>query len=190
MKRTLLAAAITGALAATFPFASLGNDEGRAEVAKCYSSCSSVAREAAATMRFEWEGVYTGASGARLLLSCVEFQDHARYLDLCKATCLDLEEAYGTRKSHARSRFLRLYNNFQTPLQRAGLWTNFKSSPSYAGGSMSSFSAACRRFAKARRNEVQLFTQEEMFGDEPFMVNGQPAEELFSEELREALRVE
>ena len=111
--------------------------------------------------------------------------------DACYTNCLDIEAAYGVKNSHARSRFFRFRDAQRAPLQRAGLWTNYKTSPSYTGTNVNAFAAACHRYVygtSGARTEAMGLEMEHSDGSEPFMVNGHPATEMSAEELQDALR--
>lgn len=160
--------------------------EGRVRVSQCYADCAYKAQKAGHLLRFEWEGAYYGE---HVLISCIEFQEYVRALEACYTSCLDIEEAYGVRKSHARARFITILNHHRTPLQKAGLWTNYKGSPSYTGDNIDDFTRACKRFTEARQQEFEDFNEgvRAFSTDDPFVVNGVPADELDPSELNDLL---
>ena len=77
---------------------------------------------------------------------CEEVQDRIRLMDGCNAGCVDVEAAYGAADSEARKRFKRIFAEAREPLEAAGLWTDYASSP--AAGT-AAFDAACDAFVGA-----------------------------------------
>ena len=77
---------------------------------------------------------------------CEEVQDQVRLMDGCNAGCLDVEAAYGATASEARKRFKHIFEEARAPLEAAGLWTGYDSSPVPGSGA---FEAACEAFLEA-----------------------------------------
>lgn len=74
---------------------------------------------------------------------CALAQDHVRALDACNATCTDVERAYGSPSSLARSRFREIFYAERDALRAVGLWgTSYRDLPT-AGAA---FTNACGRF--------------------------------------------
>ena len=82
--------------------------------------------------------------------------------------CLDLETAYGTKSSHARARYHEFYRDQRLPLERAGLWTGYRTSPHYYspdGGEQAEFTSACDRLLYELAVNAQQFEQESALND-------------------------
>ena len=158
MKR-YVAALVAGclALAATAGAENLNKaEEGRTAVASCYASCvdRSERTRLAVYARFDrltdllisdeyhalTEASQNLAVDGEKTYICLLGQDYVRSLDACQAGCVDLEDAYGVRSSHARNRFRDLLARESAVLREVGLWSGYRNSP--AGGS-DAFAQAC-----------------------------------------------
>ena len=75
------------------------------------------------------------------------------------------------------------------PLQQAGLWTNYRTSPTYTGTDIDTFVQACTRYSAILRNTFRdaEAAMEYVDPNEPFVANGVPATELSPLELNEML---
>ena len=77
---------------------------------------------------------------------CEEIQDQVRLMDGCNAGCMDVEAAYGATASEARKRFKHIFDEARAPLEAAGLWTGYESSPVQG---TAAFDTACDAFLEA-----------------------------------------
>ena len=77
---------------------------------------------------------------------CEEIQDQVRLMDGCNAGCMDVEAAYGATTSEARERFKHIFDEARAPLEAAGLWTGYDSSPVQG---TAAFDTACDAFLEA-----------------------------------------
>lgn len=162
MKR-YAAALVAGCLALAAAAAGAENlnkaEEGRAAVASCYASCvdRSERTRLAVYARFDrltdllisdeyhalTEASQNLAVDGEKTYICLLGQDYVRSLDACQAGCVDLEDAYGVRSSHARNRFRDLLARESAVLREVGLWSSYRNSP--AGGS-DAFAQACSAY--------------------------------------------
>lgn len=129
--------------------------QGRVAVGQCYSACLDRAHRDTADL-----GAFTRDLIALLydaevlnlplstrletiqnhtLLFCTLAQSYIYSLEGCHQGCVDVEAAHGVRKSSARIRFLNLLRIERQPLVDAGLWVDFRNSPT----SGADFEAAC-----------------------------------------------
>ena len=125
------------------------DEEGRQAVGMCYSGCmqryhdltvSALARldrlndllisdeYFALTDESQDEVVAT-----ELQAFCLLAVANIREMDTCATGCLDVEMAYGTKTSAARSRFHFAFRQERSPLVAAGLWVNYNRSPTGEG---------------------------------------------------------
>ena len=120
-------------------------EEGRVATAQCFAECSHQAHDSVRWTRFEAEPTKF-YSRHRRLRSCIEHQEHLRVMDACRVSCLDIAEAYGVPRSHARWRFERLYDAHRAPLMQAGLWDGFQNSPVPHGDDPETYGELCDGF--------------------------------------------
>ena len=74
---------------------------------------------------------------------CGESQNQIRLMDGCDAGCMDVEAAYPATESEARKRFKHLFAEARKPLEAAGLWIDYDTSPAQG---TPAFEQACDRF--------------------------------------------
>lgn len=136
--------------------------EGRMAVGQCYSACidrahrnsldaASFASDLIDLVNYELETLDVPASSqietieGHLHLICALAQEHISGMEGCQQGCMDVETAYGVRTSTARTRFVALLNSERKDLADAGLWVNYRRSPT----SGRSFEAACTRYMES-----------------------------------------
>lgn len=120
--------------------------EGRVAVAKCYGSCLDGGGQIAAA-RFVLDGLDgEWPYGDFLVAACVMLQAGAQSADACRATCLDIEAAYGYRSGHVRARFNRLYQDAIREVRASGLWKGWNN---YPRAGTAAFDRACVRHFQA-----------------------------------------
>ena len=160
---------VTSAVAATVVFAGAAmaqnlskSEEGRAALGQCYSACMDGAERSsiAAHDRYvdltrllisdefflltdELQASYLNLT---TLATCDALQDHVIEMDACVAGCLDLEEVYGVRSSHAKGRLYHGWRGLRSSMQAAGLWNSWNDYPAYG---TDDFQAACDRLVDA-----------------------------------------
>ena len=128
--------------------------EQKAEVGQCYGMCLNMWREnyikgweftddyRLVTTLFNSSGYLVPNSMYEDEIDkiCELIQAHVRTLDGCNAVCADLETAYGEIESGAKSRFATLFAAVKAPVETAGLWVDYDTSP--APGT-TTFDTAC-----------------------------------------------
>ena len=120
---------------------------GRVEIAKCYQTCTTLGYEQVVQgARFTLDaldGEWSRSNAVRT--TCVLLQAEAITLDACRASCADIEIAYGVRSSHVRTRFRWLFNESLRPMRTSGLWTAWNRFPR---SGTPEFDRACARYAQ------------------------------------------
>ena len=61
--------------------------------------------------------------------ACSLAQREMNVADLCQSGCRDLEQVYGSVRSHARTRFYYHFYGAKARLEEAGLWTDYRNWP-------------------------------------------------------------
>lgn len=159
----LLAAALLSTMATLAAAQNVNRaEEGRAAAAQCYGACVDRAQTTSLALYQRADRLtdllisdeyhaLTDESQNDLVrleedLICNLAQDHVRALDACNAACTDVERAYGSPSSLARSRFREIFYAERDALADVGLWgTSYRNAPT--GGA--AFDAACGRFWNA-----------------------------------------
>lgn len=156
----LLATALLATVAAPAAAQNVSRaEEGRAAAAQCYGTCVDRAQTTSLALyqradrltdlviSDEYFELNDESQGNLVRLEedaiCALAQDHVRALDACNAACTDVERAYGSPSSLARSRFREIYYAERDALRAVGLWgTSYRDLPA-AGAA---FNAACGRY--------------------------------------------
>ena len=86
-----------------------------------------------------WRGFVAFSNSAL----CGESQNQIRLMDGCNAGCMDVEAAYPATESEARKRFKHLFAEARKPLEAAGLWIDYDTSPAQG---TPAFERACDSF--------------------------------------------
>ena len=118
---------------------------GRVAAAQCYQSCiamdygqsSSNYRITLDALDGEWTETNV------LLLVCRSRQYDAQMFDACRASCIDIEKAYGYTGGWIRTRVLYLLNDFLREVKAAGLWNSWNR---YPASGTAAFARACVRY--------------------------------------------
>ena len=157
--RRLVAIFVLGSLSLSAPGQNLTRaQEGRVEVAKCYANCTvSTATGAVAVTRFILDG-FDGVWDFPLFLlsACLLIQEGGKNIDACRATCLDVEAAYGYRSGHVRARFNRIYLDSVRELRASGLWLAWNN---YPRPGTAAFSRACSRLLESASRSASKTAQ-------------------------------
>ena len=162
LQQSTFAAALACSLLAAAPAAAQNltrAQEGRTAVAGCHAACMDRAQTTSLALYARADRLtdllisdeYHALTEASQNLAvdgektyiCLLGQDYVRSLDACQAGCVDLEDAYGVRSSHARNRFRDLLARESAVLREVGLWSGYRNSP--AGGS-DAFAQACSAY--------------------------------------------
>ena len=144
MKNAILAVTLMMASAPALAQNLTKAEEGKVQVAQCYSACMEHYRDLGIA-EFEWWDRFW-----RLLISedfnlqtpedaqdlfdlkqlelCVVQQGITRTLDACQGGCRDLEAVYGAQTSLAKNRYTRIIRD--TRANSEGLWKEWHNSPS------------------------------------------------------------
>ena len=134
-------------------------EQGRVYVSNCYRQCSFQGFTSGQTLlaTVNYLPSYTAIEA---LYTCIAAQEHIRNMENCRMQCLDLEEVYKTRKSHARGRFYRFMQDQRATAKAAGLWVDYKNSPSYVAPSdVNRFARACVRYLTGASTSQQKMNE-------------------------------
>ena len=125
-------------------------ETGREVVSQCFTQCTlevSDLQAAHADVYFSLTGQFLDLLGRALRggydisAEADEFLEVARHArcslaqremnvaDLCQSGCRDLEQVYGSVRSHARTRFYYHFYGAKTRFEEAGLWTDYRNWP-------------------------------------------------------------
>lgn len=93
---------------------------------------------------------------------CVLAQEWIRVLENCAAGCQDIERAHGVTRhtSWARARFFRFLSMHRAPLRSAGLWTDYRNSPTIYDTNPQRFAHACARYSFGVKHSKQAAEDE------------------------------
>ena len=120
-------------------------EQGRIAVAQCYSSCMD-RLDRSGKYAFDYmqqfllhvdsldyrllsEDDKESANSNAIENACELAVSSVRIANACYGECLDVEAVYGEQQSHAKDRFLFVYENDRDILRQAGLWKDYNNSP-------------------------------------------------------------
>ena len=139
--------------------------EGLLLAGQCYSSCAALGAEHGSELIQIAIASLPVVNEYEATEVCTLAQEWIRLLENCAAGCQDIERAYDITRhtSWARARFYRFLGMHRTPLRNAGLWTDYRNSPTFYDVNPERYARACIRYAVGVKRSKQAVDQEMLY---------------------------